>query len=145
MTKKETSSANDVARRIWLAGVGAYGKAFSDAQESLEKIGEDTSRRFEELVARGEEIEDNLEEKRQDLMERMPKQPFALDDRIQDMRQRLGLVIPANGNHDTAPTEFEDRLERLEDKVDLLLEQVQALSKSPVKKKTATRKRATKK
>ena len=144
MTKKDTP-ANDIARRIWLAGVGAYGKAFSDAQESLEKIGEDTSRRFDELVARGEEIEDNLEEKRQDLMERMPKQPFALDDRIHEMRQRLGLVIPANGVAETEGGDLEDRLTRLEDKVDLLLEQVQSLTKSPARKKTASKKRATKK
>ncbi len=146
MAKKPTSKAtpSDVARRIWLAGIGAYGKAFTDAQESLAKVGDDTSRKFDELVARGEEIEDTIETKRQEVMEKIPAQPFALDDRIQEMRARLGLVIPATETPvaDTSP--IEERLNRLEEKVDLLIKQVQAMPKRSARNAT-TKKRSAKK
>jgi len=39
--KKETSkkrSGTDTARRIWLAGIGAYGRAFTEAQEALKDV-----------------------------------------------------------------------------------------------------------
>ena len=36
---KVTDKASEIAKNIWLAGVGAYGKAAGEAQERLEKAG----------------------------------------------------------------------------------------------------------
>lgn len=50
----------DVAHRIWLAGVGAYGKAYDVATDGLGNVSDQSSALFDELVARGEEIESDI-------------------------------------------------------------------------------------
>lgn len=48
----------DIARKIWLAGVGAYGRAYDNAQDAAEKLAAGANQTFDELVAKGEELED---------------------------------------------------------------------------------------
>lgn len=50
----------DVAHKIWLAGVGAYGKAYDVATEGVGKVSGQGEVLFEDLVARGEEIESDV-------------------------------------------------------------------------------------
>lgn len=50
----------DVAHKIWLAGVGAYGKAYDAAAEGVGKVSGQGEVLFEDLVARGEEIEGDV-------------------------------------------------------------------------------------
>jgi len=50
----------DVAHKIWLAGVGAYGKAYDVAAEGVGKVSGQGELMFEDLVARGEEIESDV-------------------------------------------------------------------------------------
>ena len=50
----------DVARKIWLAGVGAYGKVHAETQEAVEKFTHSAADTFEQLVAKGEEIEERV-------------------------------------------------------------------------------------
>lgn len=52
----------DLARKIWLAGVGAYGRAYDLAQDQLEKVAGSASDMFDHLVARGEQLEDTVRE-----------------------------------------------------------------------------------
>jgi polyhydroxyalkanoate synthesis regulator phasin len=54
------SEAEDVARKIWLAGVGAYGRMFAEAQDRVEKAASSANDLFEQLVARGEALEDQV-------------------------------------------------------------------------------------
>ncbi len=118
----------DTARKIWLAGIGAYGKAFTEAQESLAKMGGDTSRVFEELVAKGEEIEDAVETRGRELAKQVAAPSFSIDERIKQMRARLKLGDDDDGDRFEA---IEARLDAIEDKLDALL----AKSKKPQKKK----------
>jgi poly(hydroxyalkanoate) granule-associated protein len=48
----------DIARKIWLAGVGAYGRVFSETQGALEKLAGNANQTFDQLVANGEKVED---------------------------------------------------------------------------------------
>ncbi|MCR9223037.1 MAG: phasin family protein [Hyphomonas sp.] len=50
----------DVAHKIWLAGVGAYGKAYDVATEGVGKVSGQGEVLFEDLVSRGEEIESDV-------------------------------------------------------------------------------------
>ena len=50
----------DVAHKIWLAGVGAYGKAYDAASEGVGRVSGQGEVLFEDLVARGEEIESDV-------------------------------------------------------------------------------------
>jgi hypothetical protein len=56
----EAADAEDVARKIWLAGVGAYGRMFAEAQDRVEKAAGSANDLFEQLVARGEALEDQV-------------------------------------------------------------------------------------
>jgi len=50
----------DIARKIWLAGVGAYGRILSETQGAVEKLASTANETFDELVAKGEEVEDKV-------------------------------------------------------------------------------------
>jgi poly(hydroxyalkanoate) granule-associated protein len=56
----QTAAAHgvDVARKIWLAGVGAYGRVFQEAQGQIGKVTGAANELFDELVAKGEQVED---------------------------------------------------------------------------------------
>ena len=57
--KTETKTVDaDVARKIWLAGVGAYGRMFAETQGAVEKLASSANVAFDQLVAKGEEVED---------------------------------------------------------------------------------------
>ena len=59
---KVTDKAGEIAKNIWLAGVGAYGKAVEDAQGRLEKAGMEPPKLFKELVKAGTALEDDARE-----------------------------------------------------------------------------------
>jgi poly(hydroxyalkanoate) granule-associated protein len=50
----------DIARKIWLAGVGAYDRISAETQGAVEKLASSASETFEELVKKGEEVEDRV-------------------------------------------------------------------------------------
>ncbi len=51
------AQGKDVAHKIWLAGIGAYGRAFTEARDSALKVNTGTNEFFDDLVKRGEVIE----------------------------------------------------------------------------------------
>ena len=53
-------SSTEMAHKIWLAGVGAYGKAYDKAIESSKAFNKQSTELFEELVQQGQEIEKEL-------------------------------------------------------------------------------------
>ena len=138
-SKKANPISGDTARRIWLAGIGAYGKAFSEAQETLSKVSGGTSKVFDELVEKGEVIETMVSIKgkdiAQDVMEKTGASSF--DDRIEKMRAKLRRSV--NDNSD----ELEDRMDVLEAKLDKIITLLEP--KKPVRKAAAKRKPAAKK
>lgn len=50
----------DIARKIWLAGVGAYGRMYAETAGALDKLSDQANETFEQLVARGEVVEDQV-------------------------------------------------------------------------------------
>ncbi len=54
---KVADKASEIAKNIWLAGVGAYGKAAGEAQDRLEKAGVETPKLFKDLVKAGAALE----------------------------------------------------------------------------------------
>jgi len=59
----ETGVDMDIARKIWLAGVGAYGRAYTEAQDAAEKLAHGASEAFDQLVAKGELVEDTVRDR----------------------------------------------------------------------------------
>jgi hypothetical protein len=56
----KSAAEHDVARKIWLAGVGAYGRMFDEAQDQVARMSQNASEMFEDLVTRGEKVEDEV-------------------------------------------------------------------------------------
>ena len=132
--KKEESkprSTSETARRIWLAGIGAYGRAFSEAQEALKDVSGKGGEIFEDLVQKGTMIEKVVEVKGKNLMEKANVPNFDvpnldLDERIKSMRSRLMGSGEAAGD-------VSARLDLVEAKLDKILA---LLEGTPVSKKT---------
>lgn len=137
-TTKKTAKANfaelesqtrDVAYKIWLAGVGAYGRAFEGVAESATKVAEGSTEMFEDLVKRGAKIEGEMKTRLSnnetltrasgtvakaaevvtDLQEKATEQ---LEARMERMRSLLGL--PRAGD---ATSALHSKIDRLEDEI----------------------------
>ncbi|MBM7421964.1 phasin family protein [Spongiibacter marinus] len=138
--KDVSSQASELAKSIWLAGLGAYGRAYDEAQEVYEKASKDSPRLFKELVDKGNKLEVQAREKLGEASN--IGKTISIEERISKMRASLGFGHTASA----------DDLERLEKKLDALSKKVDALSKAskaPAKaapaKKAAAKKTAAKK
>jgi len=112
---KVTDKASEIAKNIWLAGVGAYGKAVEDAQGRLEKAME-PPKLFKDLVKAGSALEEDARE----ALENPSAARQSVEDRIARVRENFHMQRPA-------------RLEDLADlskKVDALTRKVDALSRA---------------
>ena len=157
MSKKDTDDkveeAQDemkrLARKIWLAGIGAYGKAFTEGREILKTASERGSEVFEDLVKKGEELEGDVDSKAREVMDDVRAQvseatkDLNLDDRISKMRAR----IKREGR--SAARDMETRMDDLEAKLGELLDALDGGKSKPeptrAKAKTTTKKTPAKK
>jgi len=108
--KKVMETAEDVTRKIWLAGLGAYGKGFDEIQDRYEQLNDDANRIFDELVSKGEKLEEDTKAK--------IKEKTSVEQRVEDVRKKLGF--------DSSDTD--SKIEELTAKIDVLTEAVNKLS-----------------
>lgn len=124
--KEFADKASETAKNIWLAGLGAYGKAIDEAQEQYgkvsEKVNKESSRLFDELVAKGKKLENETSEKLHDAKE---KTETSLEERIAQVKESLKY------------TSTSSQLEEINEKLDKVLAAV-APKKAPAKKKAAS-------
>ena len=139
---KVTDKAGEIAKNIWLAGVGAYGRAVDEAQDSIKKATPQPPKLFRDLVKAGAALEEEATEAR-------AAAKSSVEDRIARVRenfhmQRLARIEDLNSLH--------KKVDKLTRKVDaltkLLNEQAAPAKKTPARKKatakkTAPRKKAT--
>ena len=55
--KETANSAEEMARKIWLAGLGAYGKGYEEVKGRIESLSTESNKLFDELVVKGEKLE----------------------------------------------------------------------------------------
>jgi len=140
----------DITRKVWLAGIGAYGRALGDAQEAYAKMGKETSKVFDELVGRGEDLEGKVKFAAKNVAPKMAEETVratvdSVSDRMDRMKAALGLTEAAAEQQDQI-TGIEARLDIIESKIDDILAAVSpAKTAKPKPKKTAARKTAAKK
>lgn len=120
---KVTDKASDIAKNIWLAGLGAYGKAFDEAQERYEKVSKDTTRMFDELVAKGKKLEGTTSTK---LTNARTSTTTSLEDRIAKVRSSLGFGQPST-------EDLARQIEEINEKLDLIIETIGAKAKARAK------------
>lgn len=149
MTKKKDpiDSGSDIARKIWLAGVGAYGKAFSEAQEGLSKMTKGSGKMFDELAEKGEAIETMVKIKGKSVAKDTADKfggGVDIDERITKMRARLKRSLGDQPDEDA--DDRADQLIRIEAKLDQVLALLQpaARKRAPATRKPAVKKTAAK-
>jgi polyhydroxyalkanoate synthesis regulator phasin len=126
-----TDKASEMAKSIWLAGLGAYGKAFDEAVAQYGKVSKESSKLFDELVAKGQKLDAESHSK---LAEAKTKTTATIEERINKVRSSVNIGSLTKGGADT------DRLEELSAKVDVLSEKLDALLDSmAVKAKPAAK------
>ena len=122
--KETATSAEEVARKIWLAGLGAYGKGYEEIKGRFESLSTDSNKLFDELVVKGQELETEgkgkITEVKNDVVAKTE-----IESRIEAVRNKLGL------NN----TDNEQKIEDLSAKIDALTAAVVKLTGAPVEKK----------
>lgn len=125
MSNEKTSQfkeVSDMAKNIWLAGLGAYGRAFDEAQERYEQASKESPRLFNELVEKGRKLESHARTAIDDVAAKGKGTATSIEERINKVRANLGL----------GGVSVED-FERLEKKVDALTKKINAMTAAPKK------------
>jgi polyhydroxyalkanoate synthesis regulator phasin len=117
--KETATSAEEMARKIWLAGLGAYGKGYEEVKGRIESISTDSNKLFDELVAKGEKLEvegkDKVKQVKDDVLAKTE-----IESRIETVRSKFGFA-KADDNNDT-------KIEDLSSKIDALTAAVAKLA-----------------
>ena len=127
---KVSDKASEIAKNIWLAGLGAYGKAVDDAQDRLERVTRQPPRLFRDLVKKGEALE---EEVRESLSNARDASRESVEERIRRVRENFRFSAETHGEDLAA---IHDKLDALTKKVNALTKKVDALAapKKPARK-----------
>ncbi len=126
---KLTDKASDMAKSIWLAGLGAYGKAFDEAVSQYGKVSKETTKLFDELVEKGRRLDGESHHK---LAEAKTKTTATIEERINKVRGSVNLGALTGGSSDAAKIdELSAKVDVLSEKLDALLDSLAAKPKTP--------------
>ncbi len=150
--KEMEAQTRDMAQKIWLAGLGAYGRAYTEAATSAKKMNAGTSELFEDLVKRGSEIDSEMKTKlganetvvkatesvtkmTEAALRVQREQREALEARMQRMRSVLGF-----GAKSEKATDIASKIDKLEDEIaELAAKAKPTKGKAKANKDVATR------
>lgn len=115
----------DLARKVWLAGIGVYGRAMGDAQEAYSKMGKETSKAFDELVSKGEDLEAKVADVAKSYSSKITGETVKtkvsdIGDRLDRMKAALGLTEAAAVQQDQISL-LNQRMNTIEAKIDQIL------------------------
>lgn len=116
---KLTDKASEMAKNIWLAGLGAYGRAFDEAVAQYGKVSKESSKMFDELVEKGRRLDGESHTK---LTEAKNKTTATIEDRISKVRGSVNLGALKVGGDSAKLEELSSKVDVLSDKLDALLD-----------------------
>jgi len=119
MIKENATVAQETARKIFLAGLGAYGKGFEEAKSRFETLSTDSNKMFADLVKKGESLETEGKSKFDDAKTKVTAKAD-LNNRVVALRSKLGLD----------QNEADIKIEELNTKIDALTKAVAKLAKA---------------
>jgi polyhydroxyalkanoate synthesis regulator phasin len=124
MIKETAATAEEMARKVWLAGLGAYGKGYEEVKGRFEAISTDSNKLFDELVVKGEKLETEGKGKIEEVKTKVAAKT-EVEARIETVRTKLGLNS----------TDADIKIEELSAKIDALTAAVAKLAATPAVKK----------
>jgi len=128
MIKDKASQAEVMSRKVFLAGLGAYGKSFEDTKSRFESLTTESNKMFAELVANGEKLETEGKSKFAEVQAKISAKAD-LNKRVAALRTKLGLN----------KTDSDQKIEALKAKIDSLTAAVANLASKPTIKVAATK------
>jgi polyhydroxyalkanoate synthesis regulator phasin len=117
MIKEIAATAEEMARKVWLAGLGAYGKGYEEVKGRFESLSTDSNKLFNELVVKGEKLETEGKGKVAEVKTKVAEKT-EIETRIETVRTKLGF-----NNTDT-----DQKIEELSAKIDALTDAVAKLA-----------------
>ncbi len=129
---KVSDKASEIAKNIWLAGVGAYGKAVDEAQGRLERAME-PPKLFRDLVKAGSALEEDARH----ALEASSAAKSSVEQRINRVRENFHMQRPARIEDIAALQKKVDHLSRKVDKLTKALADQGIKARAPAKKTTA--------
>jgi hypothetical protein len=129
---KVSDKASEIAKNIWLAGVGAYGKAVDEAQGRLERAME-PPKLFRDLVKAGSALEEDA----RSALEASNAAKSSVEQRISRVRENFHMQRPARIEDIAALQKKVDHLSRKVDKLAKALADQSVSVKTPAKKAPA--------
>ena len=130
MIKETAATAEEMARKVWLAGLGAYGKGFEEVTGRFETLSTDSNKLFDELVVKGEKLETEGKGKVKEVTTKISAKVTTKADieaRIETVRTKLGL--------NNTVSDSDEKIAELNAKIDALTAAVAKLTVKPVAKK----------
>ncbi|MFT4937935.1 MAG: polyhydroxyalkanoate synthesis regulator phasin [Paraglaciecola sp.] len=118
MIKEQATVAQETARKVFLAGLGAYGKGFEEALGRFETLNTDSNKMFADLVKKGESLEAEGKSKFDDAKSKVTAKAD-INNRVVALRAKLGLD----------QSEADLKIEELNTKIDALTKAVAKLAK----------------
>lgn len=106
MSKDSPEKMESLAKKIWLAGLGAYGRSLDGAKEGYDKLSEESQRVFDELVAKGEALQNEAADLVKD---KVKESNSKLEARAEELKSKLSITSSLSG-----------RLEEMSKKIDKL-------------------------
>jgi polyhydroxyalkanoate synthesis regulator phasin len=134
---KETNlsdKASEMAKSIWLAGLGAYGKAFDEAVSQYGKVSKETTKLFDDLVEKGRVLDSESHTK---LTEAKNKTTATIEERISKVRGSVNIGSLAGGVDSSKLEELSAKVDVLSEKLDALLDSMAVKSKPSASKARA--------
>lgn len=129
-----TDKASEMAKSIWLAGLGAYGKAFDEAVAQYGKVSKETTKMFDELVEKGRVLDTESHSK---LAEAKSKTTATIEERINKVRSSVNIGSLAGGADASKLEELHAKVDVLSEKLDALLDSMAVKSKPAAKTRAA--------
>jgi polyhydroxyalkanoate synthesis regulator phasin len=117
MIKEKAATAEEMARKVWLAGIGAYGKGYEEVKGRFEAFTTDSNSLFDELVVKGEMLESEGKGKVKEVQTKVAAK-VEIETRIETVRTKLGLN----------KTESDTKIEELNAKIEALTAAVAKLA-----------------
>lgn len=108
-TENEDPSAEKIetlAKKIWLAGLGAYGQSLDNVQTGYDKLSEESLKVFEELVQKGEALQS---EATNEVKDKVKEGKSRIEARAEELKSKLSLT-----------SGFNSKLDNLSKKIDQL-------------------------
>jgi polyhydroxyalkanoate synthesis regulator phasin len=123
--KETATTAEEMARKIWLAGLGAYGKGYEEVKGRIESLSTESNKLFDELVVKGEKLEvegkDKVKQVKDDVLAKTE-----LESRIETVRSKFAFT--------KTETETDTKIEELSSKIDALTAAVAKVAAPAAKK-----------